>query len=71
MRDAKERYDACCDQPSEQKILNLDAVREELWNKHLQNPAQALTEALRRVEVWDDPVSSCGSREPKLSGYFC
>ena len=61
MRDAKERCDAYCDQPSEQKISNLVAVREELWNKHLQNPALALTEALRRVEVWDDPVSSTAS----------
>ena len=65
IRGAKERCDAYHDQTSQPKIVNRDAVRQESWNKHLQNPALALAEALRRVEVWDGAVSSTagGSRK--------
>ena len=53
-----------CDQAGEQKIVNLEAVLQELRNKRLQNPAVALAAALRRVEVWVDAGSSTagGSR---------
>ena len=51
MRHARERCDAYYDQTSEHKIVNRDAVRRELWNKHLQSAALALAEELRRVEV--------------------
>ena len=42
VRDAKERGDEYCDQTSEQKIVNREAVRQTLWNKYLLNPALAL-----------------------------
>ena len=54
IRDAKDRGDECHDQTGEQEIVNRDAVREELWDKHLQNPTLAFDEALRRVAVLDD-----------------
>ena len=53
IRGAKVRGDANYDQTSEQRIVNREAVRQELWNKHLLNTALTLTEALRRVEEWD------------------
>ena len=46
IRDAKVRGDANCGQTSEQMIVNLEAVRQESWNKHLLNPALALAGAL-------------------------
>ena len=49
-RDAKVRSVTYYDQTAEQKIVSRDAVRQELWTKHLQNPVLALTEALRRVD---------------------
>ena len=53
-RDAKERCDAYRPQTSEQKVVDREAVRQELWNEHLlMSPAQALAEPLRRVEVWN------------------
>ena len=41
VRDVKERDNFFPDQGSEQQIVNRCAVRQELWNKHLENPAQA------------------------------
>ena len=75
MRDAKERCDAHHDQTStsEQKIVNGDAVRQDLRNKHLQNQALAETETLRRVEVWDEAGSSTAvgiSAEPFRDAFF-
>ena len=57
------RGDANCDQTSEQKIVAREAVRQELWDEHLQSPTLALDEPSRRV-VWDDADSSTaeGSR---------
>ena len=62
-RDAGEGCDVYC-QTNEQKIVNVDAVWLQLWNKRLLNPALAPAEALRRVEVSDDAGSSTagGSR---------
>ena len=40
--DGKEHGDAHHDQTSEQKIVNWDAVRQELWDKHLQSRTLAL-----------------------------
>ena len=61
---AKGRGDEYRDQASEQKMVNRDAIRQELWSQHLQHPALALDEALRRVAAWDDAGSSTagGSR---------
>ena len=58
MRDAKKSCDAKFDQTREQKIVNRETVRQELWDRHLLNPALAITEALRRVDVCDDAGSS-------------
>ena len=52
-RREKERCDAYSDQTSELTIVNREAVRHELWNTRLLNPALALAEVLPRVEVWD------------------
>ena len=57
-RDATDRCDAHHDQTGEQNIVNREAVLQELWNKHWLNPVLTLTEALRRVEMWDDAHSS-------------
>ena len=57
MRDAKDRGDAYYGQIGDQKIVHPDVVRQELWDKHLQNPSLALAEALRKVEVWKDADS--------------
>ena len=55
---AKQGGDEHYDPASEHKIINRDKVRQELWNKQLQNPALALTEAVRRVEEWEEAGSS-------------
>ena len=70
MRDANDRGNASYDQTSEQKIVSRDAVRQALWNKHLQSPALALTEALRRVEGKEEAgsLTSGGSRKWTLLG---
>ena len=57
VRDAKGRGDAYYDQASEQTIVDGDAVRQDVLGEHLQQPAKALDEALRRVVVWDDADS--------------
>ena len=67
MRDAKESGDACCDQTSKQKNVNRDVVRQELWNKHLQNKALGLTEASRRVEEWE---GSSTEQRVNLAGFL-
>ena len=55
MRDARVS-DAKHDQTSEQEIVNRDAVRQELWNKHL-----------RRVEAWEQAGSSTAGVSCRLS----
>ena len=60
VRDAKERGDEHYDQTSEHNIVNRDRFGRNFGKKHLQNPALALAEALRRVDLWDD--TSGGSR---------
>ena len=62
LSDDKESGEEYNDQASEQNIANREAVRPELWNKHLLTPALALAEALRRVEAWDDAGSSTTGR---------
>ena len=64
VRDAKARGDAHYDQNSVYKIENRSEVRQELWDKHLQSPASALSEALWSVDDWEDAGSSTagGSR---------
>ena len=60
--DVKERGDQHHDQTSEQEIVNREAVRQELWNKHLLNTALALAQSLRGVEVCEDAGSSTAGR---------
>ena len=56
--ETKGRGDEYYDPASEQKIVNRDAVRQELWTKHLPNPVLALTQALRWVQEWEEVDSS-------------
>ena len=56
--DAKERGNEFHDRASEWRIVNREAVRQELWNKQMQNPALTPTETLRRPKVWDHAGSS-------------
>ena len=58
--EVKARGVAYFDPTSEQKIVARDAVRQELWNRHLQHAALALTEALQWKEVG---FSSAGEAE--------
>ena len=41
MSEAKAKGYAFYDQTSEQQIVSLEAVRQALWDKHLQNPTMA------------------------------
>ena len=61
---AQEKGDACDDRTHAKKIESRREVRQSVWNEHFQNPAKALSEALRRVEEWEDAGSSTagGSR---------
>ena len=49
---------------NEQKLIDRNVVRQDLWVKHLQSPVIALTAALRSVEEWEEAGSSTagGSR---------
>ena len=67
MSEARGRGDTWHDQTTEKKIeKSFNAVRQDLWNKHLQNPALALSEALWRVEVWQEAGSSTAWMEQEL-----
>ena len=46
--------------PTRQKIEPWEGVRQELWGAHLKSPTFALSEALRKVEMWEDAGSSAG-----------
>ena len=70
MRDAKERSDACYDQTCAHKVVNRDAVRQELRDKHLQSPALALDEALRRSGGMERRWLFHSRREQDLSVFF-
>ena len=54
VRGATGRGDAYYDQASASKIECRNEVRQELGNEHLQSPASAVSEALRRVQEWED-----------------
>ena len=57
---AKEKGDMYYDQSNATKIERGEAVRQELWNARLRSPTLALSEALRKVETWEDADSSAG-----------
>ena len=54
IRDARERGDAHYDQTSEQHIVNRDAVRQDLWNKHVWEEAGSSTAGVgrKRNRAW-------------------
>ena len=58
MRDAKDIGDANYDQTYATKIERGEEVRLELCSAHLKSPTFALSEALRKVEMWGDGGSS-------------
>ena len=58
--DARERGGTCDDQSYTTNIECKEAVRQGLWNAHLQSPPCAVSEALRSVETWEDAAG--GSR---------
>ena len=64
MSETKGRGDTHNDQTNEKMIEHQKAVRQDLWNKHLQSPALALSAALRRVAECEGAGSSTdgGSR---------
>ena len=45
---------------AETKLERRKEVRQELWSAHLKSPTFALSEALRREDVWEDAGSSAG-----------
>ena len=57
MRDAQ-GGDAFCDQTHAKNIEKREEVRQELLNKHLEGPALAVSDALRRAEEWTGAGSS-------------
>ena len=60
MRDAKNRGDEKCDQTYATKIERGEA-RQELRSAHLRShPTFLMSEALRRVDKWEDVGSSAG-----------
>ena len=46
--------------PSRSNIERREEVRRELWRAHRKSPTFALSEALRKVETWEDADSSAG-----------
>ena len=42
------------------KIERWEEVRQELWRTHLESPTFALSQALRKVETWEDVDSLAG-----------
>ena len=70
VRDAKERSDACYDQTCAQKVVNRDAVRQELCDKHLQSPL-ALDEAVRRIGGMERRWLFHSRGDQDLSVFFC
>ena len=58
MRDANDRGHTCDDQSYATKIDRREVAHQELWSAHLKSPSVALSEALRRVKVWDEAGSS-------------
>ena len=64
----RQRGDEDYDQASQQKIVNWEAVRQDLWDNTCR--IQQWLKRRGRVEVWDDANPLVG-REQKLSGCFC
>ena len=54
------RGDEPCDQTYATKIERKGEVCQDLSSAHLKNPTCALSEALRRVDMWGDAGSSAG-----------
>ena len=54
MRASKDRGDTYDDQTYATKLERREEIRQELWSAHLKSTTFALSEALRRVGMWDD-----------------
>ena len=62
MSEAKDRGDVHRDQTYATNIGRREVVHQELWSAHLESPTFALSEALRKVEMWEDEDSSAGDK---------
>ena len=64
----RSKGEEACERP----IVSREAVRQALWEKHLQNPVTALDEAFERTAVVGDPTdSSAAGKNQELSVRVC
>ena len=68
VRVAEEKGDAYNDQDCEQQIVSREAVRQAVWDKHLQNPTISKTEASSKMMEELRQFSTMDNHEAVKSG---